>query len=145
MECQKDWGINDLDVVDFLIEQMNVKLATGEAFYQLQPSHFITLANFLFDHPNAFLSSQVIQRVGDYVVINSTQFTLEEKNVIMRSLLAARYKVRAGEETKLTPASIRQSIKASFGLQEDKPGIDLGYSVTDDRYSIFFKDIETGM
>lgn len=145
MECQKDWGLNDLDVVDYLVEQMNVKLATGEAFYQLQPPHFIALANFLLDHPNACQASQAIQRVGDYVAANSTQFAMEDKASIMRSLMSARYKTTAGEATKLTPAGIRQSIKASFGILGEHPKVDLGFSATDDRYSIHFKDIETTM
>jgi hypothetical protein len=143
MECQKDWGINDLDIVDNLIEQMNVKLAVGEAFSQLQSSDYITLANFLFDNPNAQLASLVIQRVGDYVSGNPAQFTIDERNSILRSLMSARYKVNVGEPMKLTPESIKKTLRTGFGIPEERMDIDIGHSAADDRYTVYFKDIDT--
>lgn len=47
MSCYRFSGMNDPDIQDRLIEQMNAKLTSGEAYYQLQPRDYINILEFL--------------------------------------------------------------------------------------------------
>lgn len=142
IECYHTWGINDMEAVEFIIEQMNVKLTTGEAHSQLQAEDYNKIVQFLITHIDLPLASQVVQRIGDYVSANPHRFTIEQRNILFHSVVAARYKSGKGESVKQTPEDIRQSIMTGLNLP-DKSSVHLGKSAVDDSYTIFFKDSKT--
>lgn len=144
IECFNAWGINDVETAEFIIEQLNVKLTTGEAHTQLEGDDYLRIVEFVKTFKEAPQASQVVQRVGDYVTANPNRFMIEEREEILHSMTEARYKFRVGESIKQTPEDIRQSIRTGFNLTS-RPDIDLGNSVVDDSYTLFLKKSKTKM
>jgi hypothetical protein len=134
--------LNDLDVIDFLIEQMNTKLATGEAFSELSSDDYVRLTSSLRVNPNSPLTPQVLQRVDDYVTNNPSQFTIDERNNILRSIASTKFKKNISTPVRQTPADVKNAIRFGMGVKETKE-IDLNFSPVENCYSLFFAGNQT--
>jgi hypothetical protein len=142
LQCYPHVDINDLDVIDFLIEQMNTKLATGEAFSELSSDDFVRLTTSLKSNPNSPLTPQVLQRLDDYVTNNPSQFSIEERNKILRSIGSTKFKNNISTPVKQTPADVKNAIKFGMGVKETKE-IDLNFSPVENCYSLYFTGSQT--
>lgn len=142
LQCYPHVELNDLDVIDYLIEQMNTKLATGEAFSEMTSDDFMRLATSLRTHPNSPLTSQVLQRVVDYVAANSAQFSIEERNNIVRAIASTKLKHNLSTPKKQTPEEVKAALRFGMGVKETKD-IDLNYSPVEDCHSVYFAATQT--
>lgn len=142
LQCYPHVELNDLDVIDYLVEQLNTKLATGEAFAELSGDDYTKLAACLKDHPNSPLTPQVLQKVQDYVLTNSAQFTIEERNSIIRSISSMRFKSNYASPHKQTPSEVKNAIRTGLGIKESKD-VDVNYSPVEDCYSMYFHNTKT--
>lgn len=144
LQCYPQVELHDLDVIDYLIEQMNTKLATGEAYSELSSEDFMRLASSLRNNPNSPLTAQVLQRINDYVMTNTSQFTIEERNSILRTISVLKFKNNYSTPQKQTSEEIKNAIRFGMGVKESKE-IDLNYSPVEDCYSISFPNLNTRM
>lgn len=125
-----------------MIDQLNLKLASGQAFSQLQADDYNTIVKFLIANIHAPLASQVVQKIGDYVTANPHYFNTEQRNLVLRSVLTANYRAKVSEPEKQTPEDIRRSLKSALYLS-DRPDIDIVNSAVDNSYTLILKDSQT--
>lgn len=134
--------INDIDVIDYLFEQLNTKLATGEAYSELSSDDYVRLSDSLKANPNSPLAPQVLQRIYDYVTANSSQFSIDDRNNILRNLATTKFKNNMIMPQKQTPEEVRNSIRFGLGVKETKE-IDLNFSPVEGCYSLYFTGTKT--
>ena len=142
LHCYPQLELHDLDVVDYLIEQMNTKLATGEAYSELNSEDFVRLSASLKANPNSPLAPQVMQRLQDYVTASMSQFSIDDRNFILRNISHAKLKSNTSVPGKNTPEEVRSALRFGLGVKETKE-IDLTYSPVEGCYSLYFPATKT--
>lgn len=142
MYTYEDWAIDNLDIIDYLIEQMNTKLITGEAQSYLNKDDYNKIVNFACQHIAAPFATHLIQQVGDYVSANLQLFSLEERNTILRSLMAVNYSSRVNTLATQQEEDGSKAVRRELNVN-DRADIDLARSPIDCSYSLLMKDCNT--